>query len=67
MNDNDNIENLIRSLKEQTEIASNTYLNTTERMCETIEKLDRSKTICIIIIGVIIFFFLLFLLMLYLF
>lgn len=59
MGDNENIEVLIHALKEQTQIMSETYNSSTERMCNTIEKLDKTRTIQSVIIVAIVFVFLL--------
>jgi uracil phosphoribosyltransferase len=71
MGDNDDVEVLIKALREQTSIMSETYTATTNRMCQTIEELDKNKsknkTIQNMIVLVIVFMFLLFFLLLYLF
>jgi len=41
--DKEDINVLISALKEQTKIMSDTYIASTSRMCETIEKTDKSR------------------------
>lgn len=50
-------------LVEQSIVMSNTYRETVDRLCDTIEKIDKSKFRCQLVLGVIFTMFLVFLLL----
>ena len=62
MEEKESIDLLIHALKEESAIMSKTYTENTRIMCETIKRLDRTKTVLTTsIVGIIFLFFLVFL------
>ena len=64
MEEKESIDLLIHALKEESAIMSETYTENTRIMCETIKKLDRTKTILMISVITVVFLFILLLIML---
>lgn len=64
MEEKESIDLLIHALKEESAIMSDTYTENTRIMCETIKKLDRTKTVLMISIIAVVFLFILLLIML---
>ena len=64
MEEKESIDLLIHALKEESAIMSKTYTENTRIMCETIKKLDRTKTVLMISIIAVVFLFILLLIML---
>ena len=64
MEEKESIDLLIHALKEESAIMSETYTENTRIMCETIKKLDRTKTVLMISIIAVVFLFILLLIML---
>ena len=59
MEEKESTDLLVQAIKEQCTIMSDTYTENTRIMCETIKKLDRTKTVLTTsIIGIIFLFFL---------
>ena len=59
MEEKESIDLLIHALKEESAIMSKTYTENTRIMCETIKRLDKTKTILTTsIVGIIFLFFL---------
>ena len=64
MEEKESIDLLIHALKEESAIMSDTYTENTRIMCETIKKLDRTKTVLMISVIAVVFLFILLLIML---
>ena len=64
MEEKESIDLLIHALREESAIMSETYTENTRIMCETIKKLDRTKTILMISVITVVFLFILLLIML---
>ena len=64
MEEKESIDLLIHALREESAIMSDTYTENTRIMCETIKKLDRTKTILMISVITVVFLFILLLIML---
>lgn len=64
MEEKESIDLLIHALKEESAIMSETYTENTRIMCETIKRLDRTKTVLMISIISVVFLFILLLIML---
>lgn len=59
MEDKESIELLVKALKDESNVMSETYTRNTEVMCETIKKLDKTKTfLTAVIVGMMLIFFL---------
>ena len=59
MEEKESIDLLIHALREESAIMSETYTENTRIMCETIKRLDRTKTVLTTaIVGIIFLFFL---------
>ena len=59
MEEKESTDLLVQAIKEQSAIMSETYTENTRIMCETIKRLDRTKTALIItVVGIIFLFFL---------
>lgn len=64
MEEKESIDLLIYALREESAIMSETYTENTRIMCETIKRLDRTKTVLTTaIVGIIFLFFLVVVLM----
>ena len=64
MEEKESIDLLIHALREESAIMSETYTENTRIMCETIKRLDKTKTILTTsIVGIIFLFFLVVVLM----
>ena len=64
MEEKESTDTLVQAIKEQCIIMSKTYTENTRIMCETIKKLDRTKTILMISVITVVFLFILLLIML---
>ena len=64
MEEKESIDLLIHALKEESAIMSETYTENTRIMCETIKRLDKTKTILMISVITVVFLFILLLIML---
>ena len=64
MEEKESIDLLIHALREESAIMSETYTENTRIMCETIKRLDRTKTALIITVVAVVFLFFLLLVML---
>lgn len=64
MEEKESIDLLIHALKEESAIMSKTYTENTRIMCETIKRLDKTKTILMISVITVVFLFILLLIML---
>ena len=64
MEEKESTDTLVQAIKEQCIIMSETYTENTRIMCETIKKLDRTKTILMISVITVVFLFILLLIML---
>ena len=64
MEEKESIDLLIHALREESAIMSETYTENTRIMCETIKKLDRTKTVLMISVITVVFLFILLLIML---
>lgn len=64
MEEKESTDILVQAIKEQCIIMSETYTENTKIMCETIKKLDRTKTVLMISIISVVFLFILLLIML---
>ena len=59
MEEKESTDLLVQAIKEQSAIMSETYTENTRIMCETIKRLDRTKTVLTTaIVGIIFLFFL---------
>ena len=64
MEEKESIDLLIHALREESAIMSETYTENTRIMCETIKRLDKTKTVLTsVIVGVVFLFFLLLILL----
>ena len=64
MEEKESTDLLVQAIKEQSAIMSETYTENTRIMCETIKRLDRTKTVLTTaIVGIIFLFFLVVVLM----
>ena len=57
MEEKESTDTLVRAIKEQCTIMSETYTENTRIMCETIKRLDRTKTALIITVVAVVFLF----------
>ena len=64
MEEKESTDLLVQAIKEQCTIMSDTYTENTRIMCETIKRLDRTKTALMISIIAVVFLFILLLIML---
>ena len=64
MEEKESTDLLVQAIKEQCTIMSDTYTENTRIMCETIKKLDRTKTVLMISVITVVFLFILLLIML---
>ena len=64
MEEKESTDTLVQAIKEQCIIMSETYTENTRIMCETIKRLDRTKTALIITVVAVVFLFFLLLVML---